>query len=292
MSSTPVRAGVTRHAWRLGSIGHHPTDNRAKALLSYIMPAIAKNRRDASRGGFSLIELLVVVSIIALLIAVLLPVLGGMRRRARMLEGLSNLSQIGRGLAGYAMDFEDTLPVGWLHDGLPGDTNWTTLLNGHFMGAAMTDAELDLGRFSDIFKAPNAALDAGRVHFSAHPVLMPDLTRTSLPGYRTQRIARPAELVVVMDGCQVPPFANSNATAWQLDNLGLWDAQSRPIYYDSTASDLYTPIEPGPDEDSLLGQGHVRWRQPGAAANFLFGDGHVTTHRDGQLTKANVRADP
>lgn len=51
--------------------------------------------------GFTLIELLVVISVIALLVSVLLPSLDQARKLARGAACLSNLSSLGRGMAGY-----------------------------------------------------------------------------------------------------------------------------------------------------------------------------------------------
>ena len=52
---------------------------------------------DASKG-FTVIELLVVVGIIGVLVAVLLPVVGRVRRQARSVTCVSNLRQLGFGL--------------------------------------------------------------------------------------------------------------------------------------------------------------------------------------------------
>ncbi|MBN2506149.1 MAG: prepilin-type N-terminal cleavage/methylation domain-containing protein [Verrucomicrobia bacterium] len=60
--------------------------------------------------GFTLVELLVVIAIIALLAALLLPVLGQMKARARGIECLSNLRQIGLALQLYTQDNHHRLP--------------------------------------------------------------------------------------------------------------------------------------------------------------------------------------
>ena len=78
----------------------------------------------------------------------------------------------------------------------------------------MVDTSLDPKCFSEIFKDPNASSGAGRVHYAAHPVLMPDLTRMPLYPYDLQRLDRQSEVVLVMDNCQIPLSYNSDATAW------------------------------------------------------------------------------
>src|SRR5687767_13063345 len=63
------------------------------------------------RGGFTLVELLVVIGIIALLIAILLPSLSAARESAASLKSLSNLRQLGIGIQQYKNANRGLYPV-------------------------------------------------------------------------------------------------------------------------------------------------------------------------------------
>lgn len=64
-----------------------------------------------NRRGFTLLELLVVISIIAVLAALLLPVLSRVRERAHITTCLNNLKQISLGVTMFAQDNADHLPT-------------------------------------------------------------------------------------------------------------------------------------------------------------------------------------
>src|SRR5689334_8416713 len=60
--------------------------------------------------GFTLIELLVVIAIIAILAALLFPVLAQAREKARETSCLNNMKQIGTAATAYLQNWDDTYP--------------------------------------------------------------------------------------------------------------------------------------------------------------------------------------
>jgi len=69
--------------------------------------------RQKSRKGFTLVELLVVISIIALLIAILLPSLAKARTASRGVHCLNNLRQVYMSMTMYGGEYKDYYPEGY-----------------------------------------------------------------------------------------------------------------------------------------------------------------------------------
>lgn len=65
------------------------------------------HKRPSQGGGFSIVELLVVLAIVALLASLLLPALSRAKERGRRAVCLSNLSQVAKACTMYALDNED-----------------------------------------------------------------------------------------------------------------------------------------------------------------------------------------
>ena len=74
-------------------------------------------RRPAT--GFSLVELLVVVSIVAVLVALLLPAVGRAREAANRTLCLSNLRQLHQAFVLYALSNGDRVPLGYRRNPVP-----------------------------------------------------------------------------------------------------------------------------------------------------------------------------
>jgi len=76
--------------------------------------------RTNKRFAFTLIELLVVIAIISLLAAILFPVFGQARERARVSSCSSNLKQFMLGINMYTQDYDEAMPFAWKIKGQTG----------------------------------------------------------------------------------------------------------------------------------------------------------------------------
>src|SRR5439155_11108828 len=91
-----------------GRASSQQAESREMRRLS--LPATEHRLLTAIRRGFTLVELLVVVAVLALLAGLLFPVLSQARHAARRSACVSNLRQLGAAFAMYAGDYDETLP--------------------------------------------------------------------------------------------------------------------------------------------------------------------------------------
>jgi prepilin-type N-terminal cleavage/methylation domain-containing protein len=99
---------AVQHPQFIGRSG--PNIGKYDAMIS--SPASAVERRQ-SPGGFTLVELLVVITIIAILIALLLPAVQAAREAARQLQCKNNLKQLSLGCLSHEAVYKRFPTNGW-----------------------------------------------------------------------------------------------------------------------------------------------------------------------------------
>ncbi len=121
-----------------------------------------KNRTHGEQkaAGFTLIELLVVIAIIAILAAMLVPVLGRAKLKAQGVYCMSNSSQLVKAVHMYAADFDDWFPPNPDdHNTIPGH-NWCA---GDASGGMPGDPPSAQTFDPDVIVNPNLTMIAGYV---------------------------------------------------------------------------------------------------------------------------------
>ena len=124
------------------------------------------------RSGFTLVELLVVIGIIAILVSLLLPALNKAREAASRVKCASNLRQIGTYTALYANTYKNVVPIGYVADDayIPGNStvwrmdkarqvNGPTGLGHLFVGGIFKGSQL--GESRKIFFCPSMNSEYG-----------------------------------------------------------------------------------------------------------------------------------
>lgn len=227
-------------------------------------------RRNPSKSGFTLVELLIVLALIALLSAIAFPVLGSARESARSRKCVANLRQIGQAFQLYGQDWDGRFPAALDASDYRSPKLW---LSGH-------------GEIEDAYATVTAMRKEGRTL----PVVMGNLITSkqvwecpSDIGVKFLNLSRAPSKGDTEDSSVYEAWGSSYAYRTE---LGLWDRDQADLRDPAAVNVLW----------DMAGYWHARYRrisreadvQDKAKWNYhvLWGDGHVSNASDDQLYEA------
>jgi prepilin-type N-terminal cleavage/methylation domain-containing protein/prepilin-type processing-associated H-X9-DG protein len=161
--------------------------------------------------GFTLVELLVVIGIIALLIGILLPSLNAAREQARMVKCASNMRQLAVAAALYANSNKNTIPPADIDLGPPyvdssngrtwNDTWATLLVAGRYVNYPHDVKASAPPSLDNVFGCPSGLLEMSQVTFGGGGIPATRTDQNGAMGYLHQSaVAQPGLNVFVWFG--------------------------------------------------------------------------------------------
>jgi prepilin-type N-terminal cleavage/methylation domain-containing protein/prepilin-type processing-associated H-X9-DG protein len=258
------------------------------------------------RKAFTLIELLVVIAIIAILAAILFPVFAQAKEAAKKTQCLSNVKQIGTGMAMYLGDYDDVMPRQIYYDWMPGAGwgrihEWSESIlpyikNGQAVNVGYAGAA---GGPGTIFSCPSSQQPGQLNTYGVHDDMFPACHNWQGPNPSVCTAVRSAGVVddsagkvmAVEKGSANPGIVGpASFDTRAIDWTGIWDNRAVP-----SIDIVFT----APNYNTVTGQkgncdGGFPWSWPrdctafprfrhSRGANALFFDSHAKGMQLGQL---------
>ena len=240
-------------------------------------PSPIAQARLTHRNAFTLVELLVVISIIALLIALLLPALGQARATAQQAACLSNHKQIGLAFATYEQTYTDWVPggidpgnaAGFEKRSMTNHSAWVGKLFPYLGSNGVSDDYLTHG--DNVFRCPTDKAYATGGKNRSSIVNNPgqytgdgegsyNWNKFMMGGSQNQTIGSPA------------PVAADYWTRYIRRPFVTYDHAKRPLIIEHWANPRkrFKQGVEKPHQWDLIGEAH-----PGGTSNYLFYDYHA-----------------
>jgi len=232
-----------------------------------------KNRQKTTFSiAFTLVELLVVISIIGLLAGLAVPAISGGLKSAKAGACLSNLHQIGVATLAYTADNSFKLP-----DAGSGTSDMWAAKIANFMGS-------DTKRKNNVFVCPGALKTVSQatgqdiaITYGVHGGLMPRGGAAS----NIACVTRQSEVILAADMCQDP--GNKGWSPYCIENPAIVVSQSGGR---SGSINLSAAITTTTDADSG-NNAWMRYRHSGKV-NVVMLDGHAEAIQKGQVLNKHV----
>ncbi|MEX0774285.1 MAG: DUF1559 domain-containing protein [Phycisphaeraceae bacterium] len=235
--------------------------------------------------AFTLIELLVVISIIALLIGILLPALGAARGAAKGSQSLSNLRQIGIGVANYHNENSYFYPMHSSSSGgpWPGYLNrprWADYIYPFMQMEAIYRSPLLTPEEKVLFNKPfahNTAEKYGGYGINYQYLGNARFSPTFHARFETD-VLQPSNTVVIGDTAGSRKGGLGNSPGIGGEAVYVLDPPLKSTRGAHPSGDAYYPSgsaeESSGDADTYIWRSFPAQRNSGAA-NFVFADGHA-----------------
>jgi len=227
-----------------------------------------------SNTAFTLVELLVVISIIGLLAGLAVPAINGGLKSAMSGACLSNLHQIGLATLAYAADNSFKLPDA----GTAGKSDVWVQTIASFISTGTKSKK-------SVFVCPGCekpvqegAGEEMALTYGVHSGLMP------LSGTATNitRVVRPTEVILAGDVCQ--ETGNKGWSPFCIESPS--DFPQGGATELGIGEDLSTPLDVGPDADGSKSPS-LRYRHKGKV-NVVMVDGHAESIEKGSVLKKHA----
>jgi len=231
-----------------------------------------KCQKQAVSIAFTLVELLVVISIIGLLAGLAVPAINSGLKSAKAGACLSNLHQIGVATLAYAADNSFKLP-----DAGSGTSDMWAAKIATFMGG-------DTKKKNNVFVCPGALKSVSEatganiaITYGVHGGVMPKGGTAS----NVTCVLRQSEVILAADMCQDP--GNKGWSPFCIENPSIIASQSGGR---SGSIDLSAAIATSTDADSG-NNAWMRYRHSGKVNVVMF-DGHAEAIQKGKVLNKHV----
>jgi len=231
--------------------------------------------------GFTLIEILVVIGIVAVLIGILIPVLSSARKTAKSAVCMSNMRQLATATTSYQNDNNRHFPQPSRDNGITSDPDkavWYNALDyyvGNSPKSGATNDRNDNAYKQDPiwFDAPNFGLDLDNVRTIKMNEFLGWIGSATTPPseptspnpykfYRGSKISKPSQTVLYVDG---RAHDTPSATSGNIDSGGTSSFSAREIFvglrHDNGANVTKTDASVGHHTNPIneTGSGYQGW---------------------------------